>query len=560
MNSGNEFNANKELKEVREKIPIKEKIGFALGDTASNLLFQTFLLFLLYFYTDVFGISAAVAGTMFLVTRIWDSVNDPLMGIIADRTETRWGKFRPYILWFAIPFGIMGVLTFTTPDLDAHGKIIYAYITYALMMMIYTAINIPYSALMGVVSKDPLQRTSFAQYRFIFAFIGAFIVQGLTLPLVNAIGGDNTKVFSASVDSHQVIIKENGTGTSKLILSSDSIKDLTQKLTVVVYKPENKVEVDTSKEILYLEKGFGTFNLDPQKYFKTDISTIPIKSKVVNEAAGFQGTMGVFSFLAVILFFITFFSTKERVKPPKEQKTNIINDIKDLVTNGPWLLLFAIGIISLSYVSIRIGAIMYYFKYYVQDELIVSTFLLSGTIATIAAISLTEWFSKRIGKKKVFIYSQLITAIFTASFFFLGSDDIVLMFILNILISFASGPPAPILFSMYTDCASYSEWRNKRRATGLVMSASTMAQKLGWTIGGALAGWLLAIYGFKANITQATGTVKGIILMMSLIPAAGSLLAAVLMTFYKLDNKTMDKIEYDLNLRRAEVETEPFII
>ena len=560
MNTENDIKATNEVAEVREQIPIKEKIGFALGDTASNLLFQTFLLFLLYFYTDVFGIPAAVAGTMFLVTRIWDSVNDPLMGIIADRTNTKWGKFRPYILWFAIPFGIMGVLTFTTPDLSLQGKIIYAYITYALMMMIYTAINIPYSALMGVVSADPLQRTSFAQYRFIFAFIGAFIVQGLTLPLVNTIGGDNTKVFTSSVNSHQIVIKEKGTGTSKLIISSDSVKDFSHKLTVVVYKPENKMEIDTSTDILYLSKGFGSYTLDPQQYFDKDISTIPIKTKVVNEAAGFQGTMGVFSVLAVILFFITFFTTKERVVPPKEQKTNILNDIKDLLTNKPWLLLFAVGIISLSYVSIRIGAIMYYFKYYVQNELIVSAFLLSGTLATIASISLTEWFSKKIGKKKVFIYSQILTAIFTALFFFLGTSDIVLMFILNILISFASGPPAPIVFSMYTDCASYSEWKNKRRATGLVMSASTMAQKLGWTIGGALAGWLLAMYGFKANITQSTHTVKGIILMMSLIPAAGSLLAAILMTFYKLDNKTMNKIEYDLKLRRAEVETEPYII
>ncbi len=533
---------------INEKISIKEKIGFGLGDTASNLLFQTFMLFLLYFYTDVFGITAAAAGTMFLVTRIWDSINDPIMGIIADRTETKWGKFRPYLLWLAIPFGILGVATFTTPDLSMANKVIYAYVTYTLMMMVYTAINIPYSALMGVISPNPLERTSVAQYRFIFAFIGAFIVQGLTLPLVNAIGGDNTDVFSATTDKNEIVINENGAGTSKLVINVDDT--LSKKLTVVVYKPENISEIDTSTDILYLKQGFGTYKLNPEKYFDKKISADKLETKVINEAVGFQGTMAIFSFLAVILFLITFFTTKERVKPPKEQKTNIKQDIKDLLTNKPWLLLFLVGVVSLSYISIRMGAIIYYFKYYVHNEMLVSAFMLSGTIATLAAIALTEWFSKKIGKKRVFIYSQLLAAIFTALFFFLDSSDITLMFILNIIISFVSGPPAPIVFSMYTDCASYSEWKNNRRATGLVMSASTMAQKFGWTIGGALAGWMLAIYGFKANVTQAEGTITGIILMMSLIPAAGSLIAAVLMSFYKLDTDTMNNIEMELQARR----------
>ncbi len=540
---------------IQEHIPIKEKIGFALGDTASNLFFQTFMLFLLYFYTDVFGISAATAGTMFLVTRIWDSINDPIMGVIADRTNTKWGKFRPYLLWFAVPFGLIGVLTFTTPELSLSGKVIYAYVTYALMMMIYTAINIPYSALMGVVSSDPLQRTSFAQYRFIFAFLGAFIVQGLTLPLVNYIGGGNTEVISATQAGQKIIISEEGVGTSKLIIEADTGDDepLTNKLTINVYKSELKSEIDTSTSILYLEQGFGTDTLNIADYFEQDMSAYPIKVNVVNEATGFQGTMTIYALAAIMLFMITFYTTKERVTPPKEQKTNLKNDIKDLLTNVPWLVLFLVGIVSLSYVSIRNGVIIYYFKYYVNDELLVTSFFLSGTIVTIIAIAMTEWLSRKFGKKKVFIYSQLFSTLFMAMFFFLDNTDIAMMFVLQILFSFSAGPPAPIIFSMYTDCASYSEWKNGRRATGLVMSASTMAQKFGWTIGGALAGWILAMYGFKANIIQATETIQGIILMMSLIPASGSLLAAGLMYFYKLDNETMNKIEYELKLRKNEI-------
>ncbi len=539
---------------VEEKISVKEKIGFALGDTASNLFFQTFMLFLLYFYTDVFGIPAAVAGTMFLVTRIWDSINDPLMGIIADRTNTRWGKFRPYLLWMAVPFGIIGVLTFTTPDLSLQGKIIYAYVTYTLMMMVYTAINIPYSALMGVVSSDPLQRTSFSQYRFIFAFLGAFLVQGLTLPLVNTIGGGNTDVFYAKVNQeHQIVITENGVGASKLIIKAKKDKGdpLTHKVTVNVYRKEYKSEIDTSTEILYLPQGFGSYTLDPQKYFKVNIAGFPLTTEVVNEAKGFQGTMTIFAIAAVAMFLITFYTTKERVSPPKEQITNLKNDIKDLLTNVPWLVLFFIGIFSLSYISIRNGAIIYYFKYYVGNSLASTGFMLAGTIATIIAIMMTEWLSKKFGKKKVFMMAMGFSTLFSAAFFLLGKDDIIWMYVFQILGSFAAGPTAPIVFAMYTDCADYSEWKKGRRATGLVMSASTMAQKFGWTIGGALAGWLLAIFGFKANVIQSAESIKGIVLMMSLIPAAGSLLAGSLMYFYKLDDETMKQIEFDLNKRRA---------
>ncbi len=538
---------------TKEKISIKEKIGYGLGDTASNLFFQTFMMFLLYFYTDVFGISAAAAGTMFLVTRIWDSVNDPLMGILSDRTNTKWGKFRPYLLWLAVPFGIVGVLTFTTPDLSIAGKVTYAYITYTLMMMVYTAINIPYSALMGVVSSDTLERISFSQYRFVFAFAGAFLVQGLTLPLVNTIGGGNTDVFSASVQNHQIVITEQGNGTSKLLLEVDTglEKPLSEKVVVNIYASELKDDIDTSTDILFLEEGFGEYTLDPGKYFETDVGSAPITTSVVNEVKGFQGTMTIFAVAAVLLFLITFYTTKERVSPPKEQKTKLIDDIKDLFSNTPWVVLFFIGVFTLSYVSIRNGAIMYYFKYYIEDEVIVTAFMLVGTVTSIGAIFMTEWLSKMFGKKNVFIAAMTLTTIFSVAFFFLTKEDIVLMFILQILGGIASGPTAPIVWSMYTDCADYSEWKQGRRATGLVMSASTMAQKFGWTIGGALAGWILAAYGFKANVAQSQETVQGIILMMSLIPAVGSAAAAVLMYFYRLDDKMMFQIEKDLNERRG---------
>ncbi len=542
--------------DVDENISIIEKIGFSLGDTASNLVWQTLMIFQMYFYTDVFGIPAAVVGTMFLITKIWDSINDPIMGLIADRTNTRWGKFRPYILWLALPFALAGVLAFTTPNFDLTGKIIYAYITYTLMMMVYTAINIPYSSLMGVISASPAQRASFSQYRFMFAFSGGLLVQALTLPLVNTIGGDNTDVFAAELNNNnQIVITENGEGASKLVMDTYFVgeeKPVTKKITVTIYPKEQKGDLDLSSDILYLEKGFGTYILDPSKYFDKDISSAKLEVHVINEAKGFQGTMIVFGILAVIMFLTTFYTTKERVSPPKEQKTNIKNDFKDLLSNGPWLLLLVVGIISLVYVAIRYGSVMYYFKYYIEDTSLVSPFLVSGTIVTIIAISFTEKLTNRFGKKKVFIVSQLIAGIFTAMFFFVDKTNITVIFALNIIVSLASGPPAPILFAMYTDTASYSEWINGRRATGLIMSASTMAQKFGFTIGAALAGWILAYYGFKANTVQTEESTFGILLMVSLIPAAGSFLVAGVMSFYKLDNKTMNNIEKELKERREQ--------
>ena len=547
------------IEEKDEHISIKEKIGFGLGDTASNLFFQTFMLFLLYFYTDVYGISAGVAGTMFLVTRIWDSINDPIMGIIGDRTKTKWGKFRPYLLWLAIPFGIIGVLTFTTPDWSVSAKIIYAYITYTLMMMIYTAINIPYSALMGVVSKSTIQRTSFSQYRFVFAFIGAFIVQGTMLPMVNSFGGDDTSVVEMQQNDHYALLNEKGRGavTLELTAKNDSLDDIQKKLSIFVLRPDEFQQVDTTKKAVYLKEGFAKTNIDLQKYFPDiDFHKKGISFQLINERKGFSRAMTVMAVLAVLMFFITFVTTKERVQPPKAQKTSLKNDIKDLFANKPWWILFALGIFTLSHVSIRNGAIMYYFKYYVGSDALASVFMMSGTIATIASIMLTEYLSRLIGKKRLYILSMALTTIFAVLFGLLGPDDIVMMFVLQVLISFVFGPTAPLVFAMYTDAADYSEYNTGRRATGLVMSASTMAQKFGWTIGGALAGWLLAAYGFQANVVQGETALTGIRLMMSVIPAVGSLLGALLMIFYKLDDSFMKKIELELSQRRS-LEADP---
>lgn len=463
------------MQNTTDRLSLKEKIGYSLGDTASNLFFQTFILFLPIFYTDVFGLPAAAMGTVFLVTRIFDAFNDPLMGAIADRTNTRWGKFRPYILFFAIPFGIMGVLTFTTPNFDATGKLIYAYITYNLLMVMYTIVNVPYSALMGVITPNSLERTEVSSFRFVAAFVGGLIVQAATISLV--------------------------------------------------------------------------------KYFGQG-----------NDAVGWQWAMGCLAGLAAVLFFITFMTTRERVQPPREQKSEFKKDLKDLFTNKPWLLIAGATVFQLTFIVMRQSSVAYYFKYYVgaqqlnlfgkaidlSYEAFTSSFLLTGSVVTIIGVVLTKWFSKILDKKNTYAGFLIAAALVNAVFYVARPQDVILIYVLNLFFSFFVGPVSVLQWAMYTDTADYSEWKNHRRATALLMAASLFALKLGLALGGTLVGWILGYYGFVANQAQTPQAMAGIVLLLSLFPAILGIAGGLLMIRYPLTNKMMVKIEEDLTARRRE--------
>ncbi|MGE5806451.1 MAG: MFS transporter [Ignavibacteria bacterium] len=457
------------------KLSLKEKVGYALGDTASNLYFQTFVIFILNFYTDVFGLPAAMVGTLFLFTRIFDAINDPFMGAIADRVNTRWGKFRPFVFFFAVPMAIMGVLAFTTPDYDLSGKLIYAYITYNLLMVMYTIVNVPYAALMGVLTPDSMERTEISSYRFVAAFAGGLIVQGSTIFLV--------------------------------------------------------------------------------KYFGNG-----------NDAAGWPWAMGCLGGLAVILLFITFISTKERVHPPKGQKAEIKKDLKDLFNNKAWLLIASATVFQLIFIVMRSSSIIYYFKYYVLDQqlnlfgytidlsyaVFTSSFLLIGTIFNILGVILTKWLSKRFDKKNTYVGMLLTSSLVNCLLYFVEPQNVILIYMLNIIVSFAWGPVSVLQWAMYTDAADFSEWKNGRRATGLLMAASLFALKLGLTLGGALVGWILAFYSFIPNQAQTPESTTGIIMLLTIYPSLFGFIGAALMFFYPLTNKMMKNIETDLTLRRQE--------
>lgn len=462
--------------EASAPLSVVERIGYGIGDTASNLYWKLFENFQLIFYTDVFGISASAAATMFLVTKLWDAVNDPIMGLISDRTRTAWGSFRPYLLLGAIPFAITGMLTFYTPDLEPRGKLIYAYITYTLVFMAYTLVNIPYGALLGVISSNSVERTSASTFRFVLAFLGGLTVQTLTEPLVAFFGGSEIQVIE---------------GVEKVV--------------------------------------------------------------VLNKQTGFFCTVCCYAVAAMILFWVTFAFTKERIAPERNQNNRLLEDIGDLLRNRAWMVLLFLGLFQILAGWTRGSAIGFYFKYYVGQAF--GPFLATATVSSICGMLFTQVLTMWFGKRTLMITLHVLAATLTALFFVIPRDQVWMMYGLNMALAFLSGPIPVLLFSMYADAADYGEWKNHRRATGLVFSAATFSHKLGGALGAAIPGWMLAAYQFQAPIngvdqSQSATTIFGIVLMMSLVPAAFLLCAAVSLLFYNINDRFLEEIEFDLLKRK----------
>ncbi len=460
-----------------EQMPLKlrEKVAYGAGDFASSMFWKLFSMFLLFFYTDVVGISAAAVGTMFLLTRIWDSANDPIMGLIADRTKTRWGKFRPYLLFVAVPFAIIGIFTFSSPDLSATGKIIYAYVTYTLMMMVYTAVNVPYAALMGVMSANTVERTSLASFRFLGAFGGGLFVTATATYLIEYFG--------------------NG----------------------------------------------------------------------LDSAVGYQLTIAIYSVLAAVLFILTFAGTKERLRPPV-QRNKLKDDLQDIIKNVPWLIMVAANISFLIFNSLREAAMIFYFRYYVgvQDVVyfgtvgpsaLVSTYMSLWLAANIVGVLFAKPVARRFGKRRTFLTAMIATTILSFSLYFILPYQVELMFLLNFIIGVTTGINLPIIWSIFADIADYSEWKNNRRATGLIFSSSSMSQKFGWTLGGAFSGWILAAFAYQPGVEQSDLSVLGIRLLISVFAGIGALLCVIFIYNYKLDDATMKDINAELMKRRNDENT-----
>jgi GPH family glycoside/pentoside/hexuronide:cation symporter len=441
-------------------LPLREKIGYGIGDMGFNFYWANISSFLLIFYTDVMGLAAGAVGTMILVTKIIDAITDPMMGAIADRTRTRFGKFRPYLLYAALPMAVTGVLTYTVPAVDGGARLLWGYVTFSLMMLAYTVLSTPYSALSGVITGDSQQRTTLISFRFIAAFAGTAIVNYCTLDMVEWLGrGD--------------------------------------------------------------------------------------------EPLGWQLTMAVYGVAAAALFITVFLTTRERIAPPPQQNSAIRQDVKDLLHNKAWLVLFALALIIMVTIVMRGGASVYYMKYFVQRPDLTGKFLGAYSVALAVGAAITPLLTRYIDKKRLMVLLMATVGVLSCAMFFVPAEAIGVMFVLNTLIGLALGPKSPLAFSMYADTADYTEWQMGRRATAMTFAAATFSQKLGGAIASAVIAWMLAGMGYVANQAQSDASQMGIVLLLTVIPGVVAFIAAFTMRFYPLDNARLAQVQSELLARKA---------
>jgi len=493
------------MTDATKKLSFREKAGYSLSDASANFVFQMFIVFPTAFYIDTIGISAAVMGTMLLWVRLSDAITDPIMGVIADRTTHRWGKFRPWLLWSAIPFAVLFWLTFTVPDsFQGSARVWYVVVTYTVLMMAYTMNNVPYSALNGVMTSNSGERTSLSSYRFVAAMGAAFIVQGLTLPLVQKFG--------------------NGERT------------------------------------------------DPH---------------------GWSATIAIYAAISVVFFVITFLSVKERVQPPKDQKHDLKRDIREVLHNRPWLAMFGMVLFVFITLALRGNANYVFVTRYLSPEALRSFIEGLGLTASAAAVDhpslgvrildafgmivkpgadpaavgfsvlsmtgavvqilgvlsakkLADWF----GKKAVFTAGLAGTAIFQAMYFFVAPGDVSMVFALTILVNICYGPTIPLLWAMIADCADWSEWKNNRRSTAFVFAGMVFALKAGLGFGGAIAGWMLAMYGYSAATANDPAVLLGVRQMVSFYSAGFFGIGVIFMIFYPISKHVALQMSEELEERR----------
>jgi glycoside/pentoside/hexuronide:cation symporter, GPH family len=528
-----------------QKLKFSEKIGYALGDGAANIAWRGVAVFLFIFYTDVFGLNPAAVGVLMLIARFSDGIIDVLMGILCDRTNSKYGKFRPWILWTALPLGITLSMLFTTPNFSSTGKIVYAYATYLLFFLIYTANNIPYGALMAVMSGDDKERTSLGSFRMVGAFTGGMLVQGALLFLVAHFGNINPTVDVAKLDSKKYEI----TVTAPADVRNVNIKT---KAGVAMFSWADAA-VNDSTNVPTQGKSFSMEAKKEYSFIVTGEDNLDAKKiSIIDQKKGYSNSIYLLSVFLSLFLILTFASTKERVKPPKEQETNLGKDLKDLIRNRPWVILLLIGLLFNVYNSIKQGIVVIYFSHYLHNQLLAASYMTALMIASIGGAMITGPLGRRYGKRNLFIYALIFSGIVNALFAFCGANDFTGIFIIGIISEFAAAIFPTLFFAMLGDAADYSEFKNGRRATGLVYSAGSFATKFGGGIAGAIIGFVLAAFHYSGQDEVAIqGAVPGIIMLMSWIPTIITLIAAGIMTLYPLDQKKMDHITIELNNRRA---------
>ncbi len=481
-----------------QKLSVLEKIGYSLGDLAANLIFQTLMTFLAYFYTDVYKIPAGKASIIIFTGGFVGAFFNIFMGIIADRTNTRWGKFRPWILWTAVPFGVISLLAFSTPNFSQSGKIIYAFITYFLLVLTYSASNLPYSALSGVITGDMKERNSLSSYRFVAVMVAQFIIQSLLLPLALSIGYGDKAV-----------------GFEKVMLFFAIVGVICLFITFLTTRERIVPDVQEKNSI---------------KQDFTDLSK--------NKPWLIMLCLTILVFITLALkggMYIYFF---KYFLDPVAQATFLENIGFNNFING----------LNQAIVSLGLG------KFQWPEDAPTSAnslFNASGIIFMIFGIMISKPLADRFGKRNIFGIFLAISALCLIMFKFYSREAISAVFITQIFHGFFYGITIPILWAMIADVADYSEWKNSRRATAIIFSAMIFGLKIGLSIGGAFGAALLSNYGYIAEQEQQTeSTVSGIQMSVSIYPGLIFLIGAILLFGYEINKAKEVQIEADLKSRR----------
>ncbi len=480
------------------KLSVREKIGYSLGDLSANLIFQTLMTFLAFFYTDVYKIPPAAASGIIFAGGMAGAFFNPIMGVIADRTSTRWGKFRPWILWTALPFGIMAILAFSTPDFGEKGKIAYALITYFLLVLVYSANNLPYASLSGVLTGNIAERNSISSYRFVAVMVAQFIVQVLLLPLVLILGdGDQTKGFETTMAIFA------GVGVVFFIITFLTTRER------VIPKPEQKSSIREDLGDLVRNKPW--------------IAMLVLTIVIFITLALKGGTY--------VYYFENYLS-----------EAHLVAFLNDIGFNG--------FIDGLNNMFTRMG--MHGFQW--PEDAPTSGFSLfnaGGIIFMIVGIMFSKKLADRFGKRDVFGAGLFLSALCLLVFVFYKPESIALVFFTQVLHGFFYGLTIPLLWAMIADVADYSEWKNNRRATAIIFSAMIFGLKAGLSIGGALVAGLLGGFGYEESAAVQTPEVlNGIKLMMSVFPTVTFMIGFSCLFFYTIDKKTEVQLEKELSERR----------
>lgn len=473
-----------------QKLSVFEKVGYSFGDLAANLVFQTLVTYLAYFYTDIYGLKAEDASVIILVVGLVAAFGfNPLIGALADRTISRWGKFRPWILWTAVPLGIAAILAFSTPHFAYKGKVIYAVVTYTLLLLLYAANNLPYGALSGVITGSMKERNSMSAYRFVAVMFAQFFVQVFMLPIIIYVGGGDKAAGIEKLMTWLAVI-----GTIMLLITFLTTKER------IVPKPEQKSTLGQDLKDLGNNKPW---------------MIMLVLTLLVFITLALKGGSYVYYFENYV---------------DKDSLTAFINPVLKAFSNA------GINFFGDEPVSAGLGL-----------------FNAGGIICMIIGITLSKGLADKYGKRDVFGIALFISTLFILAFYFFPPASVKLIFASQILHGFFYGITIPILWAMIADVADYSEWKNNRRATAIVFTAMMVGLKAGLTLGSSLLTWLLSLYHYVPNSTtgQSQTAINGIKMLVSVYPSIPFLVGAALLFFYEINKKMETKIETELQARRT---------